>query len=384
MISGIPYWRLSGFYLFYFALVGALNPYLGLYLSDIGLAAYAIGLVNAVLMGTKIVAPNLWGWLCDYTGKRLRIITLGSFFSAVFFAGLFFWQSLLPILFITFLYSFFWNAVLSQFDTVTVQYLKDNSHRYSHVRVWGSVGFIVSVTVLGFLFDSFSIHYLIPISWVLLVCIWLNCMTLHEPPVVVCQRDEQHWLDLLKRPQVIAFFIAAFLLQLAFGAYYSFFSLYLESYGYTRSTIGLLWAIGVIAEVLLFLVMHKMMPKIGVAQLLCMSLLLTALRWFVTAFYADNLGIIILAQCLHAFSFGAAHAACIELIRGFFPGRHAGQGNALYSSMTFGIGGALGALGSGFLWGINPQWLFIISGVVMLLAAAIVWLFLCRQTAGPN
>ena len=80
MIAGIPYWRLSGFYLFYFALVGALNPYLGLYLSDIGLAAYAIGLVNAVLMGTKIVVPNLWGWLCDHTGKRLLIITLGSFF----------------------------------------------------------------------------------------------------------------------------------------------------------------------------------------------------------------------------------------------------------------------------------------------------------------
>ena len=283
MIAGIPYWRLSGFYLFYFALVGALNPYLGLYLSDIGLAAYAIGLVNAVLMGTKIVVPNLWGWLCDHTGKRLLIITLGSFFSAVFFSGLFFWQALLPILIITFLYSFFWYAVLSQFDTVTVQYLKEQSHRYSHVRVWGSVGFIVSVTALGFLFDVISIRYLIPISWVLLVLIWLNCVTLRESPSVVHAKDDQHWFDLLKRPTVIAFFMAAFLLQFAFGAYYSFFSLYLENYDYSRSTIGILWAIGVIAEVLLFLVMHKMMPKMGVAYLLFVSLLLTALRWFITA-----------------------------------------------------------------------------------------------------
>ena len=166
---------------------------------------------------------------------------------------------------------------------MTVQYLKEQSHRYSHVRVWGSVGFIVSVTALGFLFDVISIRYLIPISWVLLVLIWLNCVTLRESPSVVHAKDDQHWFDLLKRHTVIAFFMAAFLLQFAFGAYYSFFSLYLENYDYSRSTIGILWAIGVIAEVLLFLVMHKMMPKMGVAYLLFVSLLLTALRWFITA-----------------------------------------------------------------------------------------------------
>ena len=183
-VARIPYWRLSGFYFFYFALVGALSPFLGLYLSDIGFTAYAIGLVNAVLMGTKIVAPNLWGWLCDYTGKRLFIILLGSGLASVFFAGLFFWQGLLPILVITFLYSFFWNAVLSQFDTVTIQYLGKDSHRYSQIRVWGSIGFIFSVMLLGFLFDLLSIRYLIPIAWVLLILITINCLFLSEPLLV--------------------------------------------------------------------------------------------------------------------------------------------------------------------------------------------------------
>ena len=181
MIAGIPYWRLSSFYFFYFALVGALSPYFSLYLHDIGLTAQAIGTVNAVILGTKIIAPNLWGWLCDRTGKRLRIISIGSFFALICFGGLFYWTTLLPILFITFIYSFFWNAVLSQFDTVTIQYLKKDSNRYSQVRVWGSVGFIATVIILGWLFDFVSIGYLIPIAWALLLLVWLSTLTLKEP-----------------------------------------------------------------------------------------------------------------------------------------------------------------------------------------------------------
>jgi len=379
MISGIPYWRLSGFYFFYFALVGSLSPYMGLYLSDIGFSAYSIGLVNAVLMGTKIIAPNVWGWLCDYTARRLRIITLGLLGATFFFSGLFIWQQLIPILCITFLYGFFWNAVLSQFDTATVQYLGSKSERYSHVRVWGSVGFIVAVTLLGVLFDEFSIQYLIPISWLLLLLITCVCLSIREPPVNVDKEASGRLWLVLRRPKVLAFFAAAFLLQFSFGAYYSFFSLYLESYGYSRTAIGFLWALGVVAEVLLFLVIHKIMPILGVAYVLFWSLAFTAIRWLLIAFYADNITIIMLSQLLHAFSFGAAHAACIELVRRFFVGHNAGQGNALYSSMTFGVGGAGGALMSGVLWEVNPQWLFVVSASVLVLATFIAWLYLCGK-----
>lgn len=381
MIASIPYWHLASFYFFYFALVGALNPYLSLYLTEIGFTAQAIGAVNGVLMGTKIVAPNLWGWLCDRSGQRLRVISVGSFVAMMCFGGLFYWQSLIPILVITFLYSFFWNAVLSQFDTVTIQYLKKDSHRYSQVRVWGSVGFIVSVGLLGWLFDYFSIHYLIPISWGLLVLIFLSTLTLKEPPKTPIKETHSHWLLLLKKPPVIAFFLAAFLLQFSFGAYYSFFSLHLEFYGYNRSTIGLLWALGVACEVILFLYMHRMLPRFHVTIILFVSLLLTALRWLLIAFFADNVVVIVFAQTIHAFSFGAAHAACIELIRRFFRGPNAGQGQALYSAITFGAGGAMGAVISGFLWDVSPQLLFSVSAMLVLIAAFVVWYGLYQHSS---
>ncbi len=378
MITGIPYWRLASFYFFYFALVGALNPYLSLYLTDIGFTATAIGLVNGVLMGTKIIAPNLWEWLCDRTGRRLFIISLGSFVAMLCFAGLFYWQTLLPILLITFLYSFFWNAVLSQFDTVTIQYLHEDSYRYSQVRVWGSLGFIVSVVILGWAFDFISIQYLIPVCWCLLLFIWISTLIIKEPSSRPHSQDEHvHWLVLLRKPSIVAFFSAAFLLQFSFGSYYSFFSLHLESYGYSRASIGALWALGVFCEVILFLFMHRLLARIDVSLILCISLVLTSLRWLVIAFFADSVAIILVAQTIHAFSFGAAHAGCIELIRRFFRGPNAGQGQALYSAITFGAGGALGAITSGFLWDISAQLLFCVSALSVFIAALIVWFGLC-------
>lgn len=376
MIPGIPYWRLSSFYFFYFALVGTLSPYLSLYLEDIGLTALSIGLVNGVLMGTKIIAPNIWGWLCDKTGERLKIITFGCLMASLFFAGLFFWQSLAIILVITFFYSFFWNAVLSQFETITVQYLKDAPPRYSQVRVWGSVGFISAVVLLGWLFDFISIRFLIPIAWVLLCLIAISCFLLKEPAKKVIQQPQGHWLYLLKEPKIIAFFVAAFLLQFSFGAYYSFFSLHLENIGYNRTTIGLIWALGVLAEVVLFLFMPKIMRLFSLSQLLFWSLLLTAIRWLLIAYLSENMSILLVAQLIHALSFGVAHAACIETIRQFFKGSHAGQGQALYSSITFGLGGAVGAITAGFLWSVNGELLYSVSAAAAFIAAFIVFFYI--------
>lgn len=379
MIKGLPYWRLSGFYFFYFAVVGALNPYLGLYLSDVGLNAHAIGMVNGVLMGTKIIAPNFWGWLCDKTGQRLRIITVGSFMACVFFAGLFWWQTLWPILVLTLFYSFFWNAVLAQFDALTIERLGKSSHRYSQIRVWGSVGFIAAVVSLGWLFDRYPIAYLIPITWLFLLLIALTCLSIPKSKIEPPRSQSGAWWLLLKKPAVLAFFISAFLLQFSFGAYYSFFSLHLEQIGYSRTTIGMLWALGVLAEVILFLGIHRFIQRWIVSRLLFWSLFFTAIRWLLIAFYSDNVSILILAQIIHALSFGGAHAASVELVRRFFKGRHAGQGQALYSAVTFGLGGASGAIISGYLWFQGAAVLFSLSAALVFLGAIIIRLGLWER-----
>jgi PPP family 3-phenylpropionic acid transporter len=121
--------------------------------------------------------------------------------------------------------------------------------------------------------------------------------------------------------------------------------------------------------------MPLLLPRFGARRLLLITALLTMLRWLLTAYYADNLVIITFSQTLHAVSFGLFHAVMIFLIHSLFTGSHQGRGQALYSSVSFGAGGAAGSLVSGYLWtGLGPQAMYLMAAVVCLCAAAVVLL----------
>lgn len=371
----IPYWRLSGFYFFYFAVLGALIPFWGLYLKSLDYSAQEIGIIGALLMATKVVAPNIWGLLADKSGKRLQVICWGSFLACIFFGGVFVDQSFSWILLVVVVYSFFWNAVLPQFEVVTLRYLGDQPQCYSQVRLWGSVGFIAAVMGLGLAFDYVSIDYLPAFIFSFLALIWLSGLSIAE------QENHSHgertiavgfWATILHRP-VFCFLLASFLLQASHGPYYTFYSLYLESYGYSRGLIGFLWALGVIAEVVVFFIMHRLLPALGVRRLFLLSLVMTALRWCLVGAFVDSLAILLAAQLLHAFSFAIAHSVAIELVRNYFGGQHQGKGQALYSSMSFGAGGAVGAAIGGILWETSAAMTFFLSALVALIAWGVVW-----------
>lgn len=374
MLSRIPYRRLSAFYFCYFAVLGALVPYWPIYLKDQGFNPQSIGILSAIIMATKIVAPNIWGWLADHTGKRMSIIRFGSFMAFLTFFGLYFDNTFTWIAIVVLIYSFFWNAVLAQFEVVTLDYLHESPEAYSRVRLWGSVGFIVAVAGLGFAFDYIAVHYLLLFIAVGLGLTWLSSLFIKAAPRHYADDDNNSSIfSVLKKPEVICFFVVCFLMQISHGPYYTFFSLYLESYGYSKTSIGELWALGVVAEVILFWYMHRLIPRWGVRFCLLLSLWITAFRWVLLAYFPDNLAVMLFSQCLHAFSFGSFHAAAIELVRRFFSSRHAGRGQALYSSLSYGAGSALGALLSGYLWVWNQQYTFLLAALMSALAALIAW-----------
>lgn len=363
------YWRLSGFYLFYFAVLGALVPYWSLYLQETGFGAAEIGELVAILMATKLVAPYVWGWIADHTGRRIAIIRLASLLAAVVFAGVLVDSSYVWLALVMAGFSFFWNAALPQFEAVTLSHLGAATYRYSGIRLWGSIGFILSVAVLGWVFDRFGVGLLPHILLVLLGAIWLASLFVPEHVGAEPAPTQEPLGRVLRRPDVIALLLVCFLMQASHGPYYTFFTLYLEDYGYSRSSIGQLWALGVIAEIGVFLVMHRWLPRFGARQLLLVSLLLTTLRWLLIAGFADNLMVILVAQTLHAASFGIYHAVSIHLIHQFFVGRNQGRGQALYSSLSFGAGGAVGSLAAGYLWaGMGAQWTYVAAAAVSSLA----------------
>ncbi|EKF74850.1 hypothetical protein A11A3_06445 [Alcanivorax hongdengensis A-11-3] len=368
------YWRLSGFYFFYFGLLGTLVPYWSLYLRDLGFNPAAIGTLMAIPQLTKIGAPNLWGWLADRSGQRLRIIRLGNFTAALVFLPVFWIDAFWSMAALLVAFSFFWNAVLAQFEVLTLQTLGRHAHRYSHVRLWGSVGFIAAVLVLGELLDRMSTSLL---PWVLSAILWLLWLgTLTLPAGQATGHGTQKsaasplW-PLLKRPQVALFLLAAFLMQLSHGPYYTFYSIYLQDLGFSKFTVGCLWALGVLAEVGLFVVMHRLLQRYSMPAILIASLLLAALRWAVIGMVGDSLWWLAAAQLLHAATFGSFHAASIAWVQRQFGSALAGQGQALYSSLGYGAGWAAGAWLSGKYWHIFGAQLFYAAALAALLAALI-------------
>jgi len=384
MIAGIPYWRLSAFYFCYFSVLGALVPYWPVYLKDQGFTPQAIGVLTAIMMGARVIAPNVWGWLADHTFQRMRIVRWGAILSLLSFAGIFLDKSLFTLIVVICLYSFFWNALLAQFEVVTFDYLKDQPQGYTRIRLWGSIGFIVSVAGVGTLFDVVTVQQL-PI--LLVVCMLLVCVSswcVQEAPRHAIREHPQETIwQIVRKPPVMCFFTVCLLMQVSHGPYYTFFSLYMEQHGHTRASIGRLWALGVVAEVVLFWYMHRLMPKWGVRTLMLLSLFLSSLRWALIGCFPDHLPVILFAQCLHAFSFGSFHASAIEVVRRSFPSRQAGRGQALYNSLSFGVGSAIGALASGYLWEWSNQGTFLAASAITLLALVIAWFGLKESYTSP-
>ena len=342
--------------------LGALIPFWSVYLDNLGFDALAIGQLMATLAVSKVIAPYLWGWIADRSGVHIRIVQIASLLSLLCFLPLVWLDGFWPILFSMLAFSFFWNASLPQFEVVTLGQLGEERHRYSQIRLWGSLGFILTVVVLGAAFQSLDISTLPYFILLLFAAIWLA--TLRVADSGESDASDSSILEVLRQPSVIALLLTCFFAQASHGPYYTFYSLYMESLGYSRVSIGLLWSLGVFAEVVLFFYMHRLLNIQSASFWLVVALGLTALRWVLMGLFSDSTIIVLLTQCLHAASFGMFHAAAIHQIHAFFP-RHHGRGQALYSAASFGAGGAVGSLFAGSLWEtMSPTHTFLVAAMI--------------------
>lgn len=373
------YWRLSNLYFWFFALLGALLPYWSLYLEGRGFSYLEIATLMATIQLTKVIAPNVWGWLGDRSGRRVRLVRFGSMLGALCFLGVFLEPGFYGLLLVMLVFTFFWNAILPLYEVITLNGLGTDRERYGRVRLWGSVGFIVSVAGIGWLLDILPLDWL---PWLLLplfggIVIASFLVPSETQSVTPPAGARERLVTIVSDPAVLAFFAMNMLLQVSHGAYYTFFSIHLEKVGYDKLAIGLLWSLGVLAEIGIFLIMHRIMRAFSIRQIALTALTLTLLRWIMIAEVSDVLLLLIIAQCLHAASYGALHAISVHYIQGYFGRHHHGQGQALYSGLTFGAGGAIGAWLSGFIvnsagtplafWG---------SAAAIALALVVAWLWL--------
>lgn len=377
----MPYWRISGFYFFYFATLGILVPYWGLYLQSIGFLPLAIGQLMALLMLTRIVAPLIWGWVADHHVQRMRVVRLTAWLTLISFGGVFLGQSFWWLAVIMTAFSFFWHASLPILEVSTMNHTAAQPGAYGRVRLWGSIGFIVSVLVLGAVIEDFGPRWVLPALLLCMLGIALYSMSLPETRIADADVHPGRFRDAIMRPQVFGFLLACLLMQVSHGPYYTFYSIYLDNYGYSKTVIGALWAFAVICEIGVFLGMQRLLARWALRPVLLASFVLAALRWLMIAYFPESLSVLIVAQSLHAASFGAFHATAMQMVHRFFIGRHQNRGQAVYGSASFGIGGAVGSFYSGYAWeSLGPSISFVIAAGAAALAFVLAYALIRPKT----
>lgn len=365
--------RLARFYFIYYFFVGAFVPYWGLYLKSEQFSPADIGILMSLFQISRIFAPNFWGWLADHTGKRAQWIRLTAFlglcgFTAVFWAHGFYW-----LFFVMAALSLFTSSTLPLAESLTLAHLATTNGHYSRIRMWGSLGFIVASVMLGFLIDFAGIHSLLWFLLIVQITMFALTFTLPDAKVQAHAHDHFSIWQVIRQPNVLALLIGCALMVTAHGVLYNFYSIYLSDHGYSKGLIGLLWSVGVICEIGIFMLMPKIMARFSLKTILLVSLALAVLRFSMIGIAVDNIVLLVLAQTLHAATFGSFHAASVEVVTRFFNGRHQAKGQAIYNSVAYGIGGTIGGVAGGYAlqyWG--GQVTFTLAAVFPLLGLLVI------------
>ncbi len=373
----------------YFAHIGFFNPYLPLWLKDQGVGLFGISMLLSVQSGTRLFAPYGWGWLSDHTGQRVRLLRLGAVGAFLCSFGLWvnfgqWWLSLVLLLMFTHTSSMMSLSEAAMAHLVS-QGGEFDARRYGRVRVWGSLGFMVTALLAGAWFERFGIGHF-P-GWTLVTLVALLGATFWLPDVrePVSAPHERMSIWPVLRQRVVQWLLASmFFHVLAHMSIYLFLSLYLDSLGYSKIPIGLIWAISVVVEVAWFVTQSQWLPRFGLGTWLVLCAAATVLRMGVTAVAGTGLLLLLLAQCLHAFTFAAHHTVCVALLSHHFPARLRARGQALYTVVAYGFPGVLAGLAGGALsasFGLTS--VYLAASVAALAALACAWRVRALQHSSP-
>ena len=374
--------KFSFSYFAYFGILGLIVPYLSVFLDGRHYSSMEIGEILAIFTATKIIGPTLWAMLADKSGKQLSIIQLGSGLALLSFTLLFWMTGYWPITFALALFSLFWTAILPQLEVMTMTSIRRSAKIYARIRLWGSVGFIVFAVLAGKVIDKFSSEAFTYIGWLILLALFISSLRLKQPRTIYKKSlEDSSLISKLLLPSFILFFISGLLLQISFGPYYSFFALFLRDLAYPSYAVGLFISLGVVAEIGVFFIAGRLYQLFGVRILISFSLFVTAIRWYITGNFADNVYLLFIAQLIHAASFGLYHSASIQFVQQHFQRNQQNRGQAIYIAGVYGIGGAIGAYVSGYLWkdGFGAVQSFEFAAIICLIASGLACFIVAKK-----
>jgi PPP family 3-phenylpropionic acid transporter len=332
------------FFFAYYGYVGVFSPYASLYFADKGIGAAQIGVLMSLMQVMRIFGPNLWGWVADHTSRRVLVLRLTSIAAATVFCGIFWGQGFLFYFGVLVLLNLFTSAQGPLSEALMLSAMRGDLTHYGRLRLWGSVGFIVSVMLSGQLLDWFGVGLVPWISLALLAMVAAVTLNMREEGTSHSDVPVLSVRELLRQKEVVAFFVSTFLMVAAHASLYVYYSLYLAGLGYSKTVIGLMWSLGVIAEIAFFYWQAPLFRRYGVRWLMLASLAIGVVRFLMIGFGASSLFLLLVAQVLHAATFGVHHSASVATLQRWFSGPLQARGQALFISISYGLGGTLGGL----------------------------------------
>ena len=338
----------------YFSYAGLFGTYAPLWFQSLGFGTLAIGALASLQSATRLFSPYAWGWLADHTGQRTRLLRIAvalALASAIglFVSPLYGWIAAVTLALHT------CTAGVVPISEAALAHLVShgealNAGRYGRVRVWGSIGFILAVVGSGVALQGLGVQ---TFPWLVVALLALLLVAALRLPVVT---EAAHGseaapgaLAVLRQPAVAWFFAGVFFTVLAHTSLYAFLSLYLVSLGYSKAAVGLIWALGVAAEVAWFWFQGRWLTRLSPQCWLLLAAAASVLRFAATAAFGANPWVLAAAQLTHAITFAAQHSSCIGMINRYFPGRLRGRGQALYTVLGYGASGVIGGLAGGAL-----------------------------------
>ncbi len=354
--------RLSSFFVVSFAFWGVQMPYWPLWLKDIGLSSSQIGLLLACTYLVKASNP-ITGYLVDkYNNWRAILLGLSISSTAaysLYFAADGFWA----LLMVTLLSGALLSAIQTTAEGLAVSTAISRKMNYGRIRLWGSVSFIMISTMTGHLLEGNPLSIVLWLCLGCLVCTILACFFILPPSsprtfsatkTGTAVQPPSLWL-LLRHPVFVLLLGTVSLIQVSHVVYYGFSSLYWQKSGLSDFHIGLLWAEGVIGEILLFAFSGYILKKITPLQLILLGAIGSLIRWTVLGATTD-FWLLSLVQWMHGITFAMTHLGTLFFIAHIVPNTLSGRAQALYFALPLGLfqGSAMIVSGSIFdTWGGN-------------------------------
>ncbi len=351
---------LSAYYFFYFALVGVYVIFMPKALLELGYSTVEVGIIYAAAPFMRFLLPFLFRYFITLTFSVYLAALFLTFIGTLLFIGTV--DSFQFYLIANLLFGASMGISLPYVETIALASLSKN--HYGKARLWGSLGFMAIALLLGKILESpyEALYYLSTMA--LLTLVFGAMLVKHD----ITEHSTAKTNNTFSLSKYWAFWLSVILMQIGFGGFYNFFTIYETAHGISLEMTSWMWSFGVICEIFMLYFQGPLLQR-NLLNILKFATFVTAARWMILYLYPNSIEWTFASQSLHAISFALYHTSAITYVFSLYTQKKLAQ--QFFLGIAFGLGGSIGAVLSGQIYGEN---MFLIESIITFMAFMVLWI----------